>query len=171
MDYKKTTNYLQAWRAKDTVKDWYLGGQQASFHKIPASLARLKEVDPDNVVDWATEDHSNVFKRAFFCPSATCNMLQFCQPLVALDACHTQNKKYPTQVFLATALGGNSNIVILCYAVAPTETKESWVWFLRLMRKSLHGIDDYWIPLIFDRAKGLLPAVEEVFPGKIHAYC
>ncbi|CAM6114845.1 unnamed protein product [Calypogeia fissa] len=97
-------------------------------------------------------------------------MLQFCQPLVALDACHTKNRKYPTQVFLATAIDGNSNIVILCYAVAPTETKESWVWFLRLMRKSLHGIDDSWIPLISDRAKGLLPAVEEVFPGKIHAY-
>ncbi|CAM6111136.1 unnamed protein product [Calypogeia fissa] len=39
------------------------------------------------------------------------------------------------------------------------------------MRKSLDGIDDSWIPLISDKAKGLLPTVEEVFPGKIHAYC
>ncbi|CAM6111134.1 unnamed protein product [Calypogeia fissa] len=75
MDYKKTTNYFQTWRAKDTVTDWYLGGQRASFHKIPALLARLKQVDPDSVVDWAIEDHSNVFKRAFVCPSATRNML------------------------------------------------------------------------------------------------
>lgn len=71
MDYKQTTNYHQMWRAQDLVRDWYLGGQRKSFHMISALLERIKEVDLDAIVDWSNHEDSNVFKRAFICPSAT----------------------------------------------------------------------------------------------------
>lgn len=38
-------------RAKDLVRDWYLGGHHQSFHLIPTLLDRIKEVDPGAVVD------------------------------------------------------------------------------------------------------------------------
>lgn len=171
MDYHKSTVYEQAWRAKDRVKDWYLGGQRSTYHQIPALMSRISATDPACIVDWSTEPHSKVFRRAFVCPSATRSMLQYCQPMVCLDACHTKNRKYPTQLFLATTLDGNGQVVILCYAVAPVENKAHWVWFLELMRASLYGIDDPWIPLISNRQKGLLPAVAQVFPTKVHCAC
>lgn len=171
MDYKKVTSYRQMHRGREHVKDWYLGGQRASFHKIPALLEKLKEVDPNCVTDWSTMDDGRTFKRAFVCPSATRNALQYCQPVLCLDACHTKNRKYPTQLFLATLLDGSAKIVILAWAIAPSETKENWIWFLELLQVAIHGINAVDIPLMSDRQKGLLPAVQQVFPDKIHSHC
>ncbi|KAL3687344.1 hypothetical protein R1sor_013653 [Riccia sorocarpa] len=39
--------------------------------------------------------------------------------MVVLDACFTKNKKYSTQLFLATVIDGNNHVVPLAYAVAP----------------------------------------------------
>lgn len=125
MDYKKGTNYHQMWRARDLVRDWYLGGQRASFHQIPSLLDRLKEVDPDCVVNWSNQDETCIFNRAFICPSATRAALQHSQPFVCLDACHTKNWKYPCQVFIATILDGYMRGEILCYAIAPVENEDN----------------------------------------------
>lgn len=114
MDYKINSTYHQMWRAVDHVRDWYLGGQRQSYHRIPALLERIVEVDPQAVVDWSAVGPGNTFQRAFICPSATRQCLQFCQQMVALDACHTKNRKYPTQLFLATCLDGEGRVLILC---------------------------------------------------------
>lgn len=54
MDYKKSTNYHHMWRARDLVRDWYLGGQCKSFHMILALLDCVAVVDPNVVVEWST---------------------------------------------------------------------------------------------------------------------
>lgn len=69
MEYMKTSTYLKMWRAQDKVRDWYLGGQQESFHKIPVLMERLQEVDPRAVVDWDTLHVDRTFKKAFVFPS------------------------------------------------------------------------------------------------------
>ncbi|CAM6105441.1 unnamed protein product [Calypogeia fissa] len=171
MDYKKSSIYHQMWRGVDHVRDWYLGGQRLSFHRIPALLERISQVDPNAIVDWSSIGEGNTFKRAFICPSATRSALRFCQPMVSLDACHTKKKKFPTQLFLATCLDGNGKVVILCWAVAPVENKDNWIWFLENLQISIDAIDSKCIPLISDRQKGLLPAVHHVFPQKIHGHC
>lgn len=50
-DYKLNTKYHQMWRAKDIVKDLYLGGQQKSYHMIPALMSQIQEFDPGSVVN------------------------------------------------------------------------------------------------------------------------
>lgn len=112
-----------------------------------------------------------MFCRAFICPLAARKALTYVQPLVSIDACHTKNRKYPTQLFLATCVDGNGLGVTLCYVVAPVENTANWTWFLTLLDRSIYGIDSVDIPLISDRQKGLLAAVKEVWPGKIHVAC
>lgn len=171
MDYKKSTNYYQMWRAKDLVRDWYLGRQRRSFHLIPSLLDRIKEVDLDAVVDWSTQGDTKVFNRAFVCPSAMRNAMKYCQLVVCLDACHTKNRRFPMQLFMATALDGDMNVTILCYALAPVENFENWEWFLSLLQESVHGVSDVEVLFSSDRCKGLLAAVREVFPDTIHGHC
>ncbi|CAM6121408.1 unnamed protein product [Calypogeia fissa] len=171
MDYKKSSTYHQMWRAVDHIRDWYLGGQRNSFHHIPTLLDLIQKVDPEAVVDWSAMAPNNTFKRAFVCPSTCRHALFHTQPLVCFDACHTKNQKFPTQVFLATCMDGESKNVILCWAVAPTENKENWIWFLENARKSIHTLDACFIPLMSDRQKGLLAAVEQVFPNQWHVVC
>lgn len=125
MDYRKTMRYHQMFREKDHIRDWYLGGQRFSFHLIPPLLKRIVEVDPEAVVDWDTWEGTTIFHRAFIYPSATHLALQFYQPLIALDAYHTKNRKYPLQLFLASILDGNMEVLILCYALAPIENTDN----------------------------------------------
>lgn len=171
MDYKRTTNYHQMWSAKDHIRDWYMGGQRFNFHLIPPLLKRIKEVDPQVVVDWDTSEGTIVFHRAFLRPSTTRKALQYCQPVVALDACHTKNIKYPMQLFLASVLDGNMEVLILCFVLAPIENTNNWSWFLRLVDIALQGIENPKVPFVSDRQKGLKPTVCDVFPGKVHAAC
>lgn len=113
-----------------------------------------------------------MFHRAFVCPSATRLALQYCQPVVALDVCHTKNRKYPMQPFLTSVLDGNMEVLILCFALAPVENTDNWSWFLKLLDNcSIQGIEEVKLSLVSDRQKGLKAAVRDVFPGKVHAYC
>lgn len=126
----------------------------------------------DAIVDWCTHEDSRVFKREFICPGATWNALQYYQPLVCLDACHTKNKKYPCQLFVATILDGNMRGLTLCYGIACVENGDcNWTWFLHLLEKSIHNIHNLSIPFIFYRQKGLIEVVREVFPEKVHGHC
>lgn len=43
-NYKENSTYHQIWRAKDYVRDLYLGGQEGSFEKIPALITKVKEI-------------------------------------------------------------------------------------------------------------------------------
>lgn len=44
--------------------------QRESFYLIPSLLDRMQEVDLNVVVDWSTQGDTEVFNRAFVCPSA-----------------------------------------------------------------------------------------------------
>ena len=79
-DYKLNANYHQMYRARERVKDLYLGSQRQSFHMIPFLLHRIKHEDIDSVTDWSTRGNSNIFERAFICPSATRKALFYLQP-------------------------------------------------------------------------------------------
>lgn len=68
------------------------------------------------------------------------------------------------QLFIATILDGNMGVLTLCYALAPIKNTENWTWFLDLVAKSIHGVGEATMPFIFDRCKGLLAKVRDIFP-------
>ncbi|KAL3688933.1 hypothetical protein R1sor_015242 [Riccia sorocarpa] len=109
--------------------------------------------------------------RAFICPSATRGILRYCEKVVALDACFTKNKKYPTQLFLASVVDGSSQIFPLAYAVAPVENYENWSWFVHNLHISIQGLRSEAVMIVSDRQKGLERAVTEVLPCNPHMHC
>lgn len=62
-------------------------------------------------------------------------------------------------------------VLILCYALAPVENFENWVWFLLLLEEVVHGVGDAIVPFISNHCKGLLAAVREIFPDIVHDHC
>lgn len=155
MDYKKSINYHQMWRAGelmwDWYKDWYFGGQRKNLnHMIPSLLSKLKKNDPNFVVDWSNHEDSKVFKKAFIYPSTTKDALWFSQVVVSLDAYQTKTHKYLCQLFVAIVLDGFMCGVIVYYVIAPVENEDNWTWFLKLSKESIHKVQDVVIPLILD---------------------
>lgn len=171
MDYKKSTNYHQMWQAKDLVRDWYLGGQKKIFHLIPTLLERMHKVDPGAMVDWSTQGDTRVFNGGFVSPSTMRDALNYCQLVLCLDACHTKNKIFPKQVFMAMVLDGNMGVLTLCYALAPVENIENWTWFLDFVAKSIYGVEEAIVPFIYKCCKGLLAIVHDIFLDVIHMHC
>lgn len=79
--------------------------------------------------------------------------------------------KFYSQLFMATALNGNNEVVILRFALAPVENIENWTWFCTLLWISIIVISDQNIPLISYKQKGLLVAVKDIFSSSIHGHC
>ncbi|KAL3699915.1 hypothetical protein R1sor_017937 [Riccia sorocarpa] len=120
--YNRNSSYFQMWRCRELVRDKLRGSVESSFHYIPSFCRKVQQLDPGCVVEWSTwDDATQLFRQAFISPSASRNVLSFTQKVIALDACHTKNHKYPAQLFLAMVLDGNNQALILAFALAPEE--------------------------------------------------
>ncbi len=53
----------------------------------------------------------------------------------------------------------------------PTDSKETWTWFLRNLRRAFPSIADSDTVVTSDRDKGLLNAIDYVAPRAVSGYC
>ncbi|KAL0423428.1 UNVERIFIED_CONTAM: hypothetical protein Sradi_0877600 [Sesamum radiatum] len=65
----------------------------------------------------------------------------------------------------------NNNLYPLAYAVVSGETRNSWPWFLELLKGDLNVVRDHTYTFISDKQKSLIPAFESVFPGATNRFC
>jgi hypothetical protein len=77
------------------------------------------------------------------------------------------------QILAATARDGNNNMFPLAFGVVGKEDKSTWCWFLFQLRSALDGGTSKYGPFTFmsDRQKGLLIAVNQIFPECEHRFC
>ncbi|KAK4411825.1 hypothetical protein Sango_0255500 [Sesamum angolense] len=59
----------------------------------------------------------------------------------------------------------------IAYAVVGGETRETWEWFLTLLRNDLNIHRDSDYTFMSDKQKGLIPAFETVFPTAENRFC
>ncbi|XP_016191702.1 uncharacterized protein LOC107632544 [Arachis ipaensis] len=95
---------------------------------------------------------------------------QHCRRFIGLDGCFL---KIPQGGQLLTVIGRdpNDHILPIAYAIVETETKDSWVWFLRHLSKDLGPHNIAKCTFISNQQKGLLPAFEEVIPEVDNRFC
>ncbi|KAE8230131.1 hypothetical protein CF326_g4876 [Tilletia indica] len=142
--------------------------QQEQFQYIQAWLTRLREKDPGAVVDHVATN--GAFERAFLCPGPARMAWAHCKPFVAVDGTFTKNK-FNMVLLLAATMDADSNLIILAWALVPSETQDTWDWFLRKLLIALPTLALPSSTIISDRQKGLLAAVREVLPATTEGYC
>ena len=76
----------------------------------------------------------------------------------------------------ATAIDATGSLFPLAHAVVDAENDDNWLWFLQLLLPivqchALQHLTNKAIVFLSDRQKGLLDAVDRVFPGCPHGYC
>src|SRR5579859_4937544 len=99
----------------------------------------------------------------------------YCRPVLGLDGGHLK-LKYKRMLLSATSLDANGSLFPLAYAVVDAENDHNWAWFVELLRPTIqHHVPAYLahgkLMFVSDRQKGLLEAVQCIFPGSPHAYC
>jgi transposase-like protein len=75
-----------------------------------------------------------------------------------------------------TAIDATGSLFPLAHAVVDAENDDNWLWFLQLLLPivqchALQHLIDKALVFLSDRQKGLLEAVDRIFPGQPHGYC
>ena len=79
------------------------------------------------------------FKRIFICFDGVRNgFLQGCQPIFGLDGCNLKGP-YKRVLLGSVGLDGNLQFYPYAYAIVETENKETWEWFVTLLKEAIGG--------------------------------
>jgi hypothetical protein len=137
----------------------------------------MKELNPGTVTGFSVDD-KNCLTGMYFIPGIMNHNLQFVRPVLSLDACHLLSS-YQGTLFVASTLSAANEIYIIGFQItACNEDEQSWIKFLTNLKEACprlleHYNDGEWNKWVFvsDRQKGLIKALQEVFPRNLHTYC
>ena len=141
--------------------------EEAAFDKLPGLFQALKDQNQGTVAEIVVEEGR--FKMAFLCPGPCVRAWSHCPKIIALDGTHGTSA-YKGVVLVATALDGAGQIFPVAIGFAPSETKESWRFFVRHLADAL-DIHDTPLTVISDRCKGIDNGVSDFLPRAAHSYC
>ncbi|XP_031127501.1 uncharacterized protein LOC116029591 [Ipomoea triloba] len=87
----------------------------------------------------------------------------------------TKGKKLPKflKVIEVVGIDANESIFPIAYAIVEGENKNSWTWFLQLLKKDLEidAILENDLTVMSDKQKGPIPAFDSVMPGVRPRFC
>nr|GLL46783.1 uncharacterized protein LOC109174707 [Ipomoea trifida] len=88
------------------------------------------------------------------------------------DGCHLKGPQKGGQLLSGVGVDGDNRLFPIAFAIVEGELKDSWLWFLDLLDSDLNISSNpgAWT-VISDKQKGLIPAIEELFPGMEHRFC
>nr|XP_045090002.1 uncharacterized protein LOC123497499 [Aegilops tauschii subsp. strangulata] len=167
-----------AYRARRKAVDVVQGDHKQQYLRLRDYLQAVLDTNPGSRCIVTTfEDPENPtptprFKYMFYCLAASKEgFLNGCRPFIGLDGCFI---KLTTgqQILAATGRDGNNNIYPIAFGVVDKEDGESWNWFLTQLRCCIGSGNKFGTYTIMsDRQKGLLKAINEVFPDSPQRYC
>ncbi|XP_022036681.1 uncharacterized protein LOC110939250 [Helianthus annuus] len=168
---------MKAFRAKTKALDQLHGDYQAQYSVLRDYICELYKTNPGTTVQIEVEpcaDHRSVtrkFKRIYVClGSLKQGFKAIGRELLGLDGAFIKGP-YPGQVLSAVGVDPNNGIYPLAYAVVEAETLNSWTWFLQCLGKDLELESNSNFTFISDRQKGIIPALQKVFPCAEHRFC
>ncbi|KAJ8627982.1 hypothetical protein MRB53_021289 [Persea americana] len=165
--YGVTVSYLKMWRAKETALQKIRGSFEESFRFIPSMCKTIVKYNPESIARYQLEENGS-FKRVFVAYSASIKgFLNGCRPFIGLDGTFLKGK-HKGVLLTAVAIDGNKQLFPLAIAVVEAENIDSWLFFLHWLKIGLNGSE---FTFMSDRQKGLVEAVNRVFPMGYQRFC
>ncbi|KAL0278014.1 UNVERIFIED_CONTAM: hypothetical protein Sradi_7304000 [Sesamum radiatum] len=157
----------QAYRAKKVALKQLEGSPEWQYSRLWDYSKEIRRTNTGSNVIVGTEqvDGEEMFSR-FYVRFGTlkAGFKAGCRPIIGVDGCHL---KGPNGGILLTAIGvdPNNNLFPIAHAVVNKECRETWEWFLIILKHDLNIIRQHEYTFMSDKQKGLMQAFEEVFPG------
>ena len=112
-----------------------------------------------------------VFQRIYICLAALRKgWLEGCRRIIGLDGCFIKGQ-HRGQLLTAVGVDPNNQMYPIAYVVVETENRETWQWFLELLKVDLNINNSHGIAWITDKQKGLIDAITDFFPNSKHQFC
>ncbi|XP_065633827.1 uncharacterized protein LOC112010702 [Quercus suber] len=146
----------QVYRAKRKAREFILGDERLQYGKLRDYAEMIRVTDVGSKVILQTEitepNTQPKFKRMYVRYNAQkVGFLEGCRPFVGLDGCHLKGK-FGGQILSAIGRDGNDNI-------------------FPVTLEDIGRPDELNLVFISDRQKGLIPAMEMLFPTMEHRFC
>ncbi|KAI0518929.1 hypothetical protein KFK09_006366 [Dendrobium nobile] len=168
--YGLSLPYMKIWRSRELARDVMFGSVDDNYMWVPTLRSELLNRNVGSHITYMCDSRSNAFKR-FFVSFKVCieGFINGCRHLIGVDACHLKSK-YLGVLLSAHCLDGNNGLYTIAYAVAESESKKSWEWFMKNLLESL-ACDIENLAFISDMEKGLSEAIKLIFPNAEHRVC
>ncbi|KAL0378326.1 UNVERIFIED_CONTAM: hypothetical protein Sradi_3138100 [Sesamum radiatum] len=132
----------------------------------------LRSTNPGSTVILGINDENgeNRFEKFYVCFSAMKQgFLEGCRPIIGVDGCHL---KGPHGGVFLTAVGvdPNNNLYPIAYAVVQRENRDTWEWFLTVLKNDLNISMDEEYTFMLDKQKGLIQAFHVIFSNSAHGF-
>ncbi|KAG7365455.1 MULE transposase domain containing protein [Nitzschia inconspicua] len=175
-------SYNQAYRAIGrAVANGPREKHQARFGLIMSYLKHFQLRNEESTVK-AESDADQRLRRlpVGICPGIVRHSLQHVMPILSLDGAHLLSKWKGT-LYIASVQTACSNIYPVSFAITKDgEDAEGWKWFLELLVQAIPLLKMQhpdnrcrfcYFTVISDRQKGLIQALQQVFPDNHHCFC
>ncbi|KAG7366226.1 transposase, mutator family protein [Nitzschia inconspicua] len=153
--------------------------QQASFGLIMSYLHHFQLRNEDSTVR-AESDADQRLRRLGICPGFMKHSLRHVRPVLSLDGAHLTSRWKGT-LYIASVHTACNDIYPVSFAIMKDgEDTEGWKWFLELLVQAVpllkmqhpdNRCKFCYFTFISDRQKGLIQALQQVFPDNHHCFC
>jgi hypothetical protein len=160
-------NYGKALRAKQRAWKMIYGDWEEGYEKLPTLFNAMKAKNPCMHYEYIPKpnewkDGREIFFCAFWCFSQCVEAFRHCRLVLSIDGTFLLGK-YKGALLVAISCDADNALVPLAFALVERENKDSWAWFLRLVRIHVVG-PGREVGVISDRHQGILSAVQEKIP-------
>ncbi|KAL0913410.1 hypothetical protein M5K25_016871 [Dendrobium thyrsiflorum] len=137
--------YMKIWRSRELAREQMFGSIDDNYSWVPTLKSKLIKRNPGSHITYICDNQNHSFKRFF---------VNF-------------KSKYLGVLLAANCLDGNNGLFTIAFAVAESESKKSWEWFLKNLAEAF-SVDVEHLAFISDMEKGLGEAIKVVFPNAEH---
>lgn len=156
------------YRAREVINQERDSTFLCSIQKVPNFLQEFVNRNPGSSATAILGD-SNVLKNVFLGSSPMLYLLKTVLPCSSVDAAHFKNRLYRGQMFVRSVMDSNGNLFPAAIGMSMTESEESWTFFFNEENKASNMLCQS--TTFSDRAKGLDPAFNNVYPDRDHVAC
>ncbi|PKU61943.1 hypothetical protein MA16_Dca023140 [Dendrobium catenatum] len=168
--YGLSLPYMKIWRSRALARDQMFGSIDENYKLVPMLRSELRKRNSGSHITYQCDNNNKSFKR-FFVSFKVCidGFLSGCRYLIGVDACHLKSK-YLGVLLSANCLDGNNGLFTIAFAVAESESRKSWEWFLKNLSEAFCCEIEH-LAFISDMEKGLGEAIKVIFPKAEHRVC
>ncbi|CAO2207022.1 unnamed protein product [Urochloa humidicola] len=161
--YTYDITYDMAWRAKQKALEMRFGTYKDSYHHLPHLLALLQARNPRTIID--IDDYINasgqrILRRAFWSFGCMIEAFKHCRPVLCVDGTFLTGQ-YKGQLLTCIGADADGKVVPIAFAFVESENKDSWLWFLSLVKMAV-VCERPNVCVLHDRHAGILSAVKEL---------
>ena len=171
--------YQQSYRAIQKANSQNFMLHQSSFQLLLPYLQRFDDSNPGSKTVAVRDDDNNI-QKIFLCPSIMDHAIKFVRPVMSLDAAHLKSE-WKGILYTASVKTACDELYLVAFALMhDNENASSWRWFLENLNSALPTLSsDHPHPsvrhklftFVSDRQKGLIEALNDVFPLNHSTYC